>query len=137
MKKKLALAVLCSMFLAAPVGAQPAPVDLGTDPAQAVAGRDLAPNDAKVAQARDWLKKVAGVTGESEEQVAASSMKLARFFFDSLKLRILPIEALEGMAVQAKPGQALSDLTSGYFQARRAAPDMSHAGALASLATKK
>ena len=137
MKKKLALAVLCSMLLAAPVGAQPAPVDLGTDPAQAVAGRDLAPNDAKVAQARDWLKKVAGVTGESEEQVAASSMKLARFFFDSLKLRILPIEALEGMAVQAKPGQALSDLTSGYFQARRAAPDMSHAGALANLATKK
>ena len=137
MKKKLALAVLCSMFLAAPVGAQPAPVDLGTDPAQAVAGRDLAPNDAKVAQARDWLKKVAGVTGESEEQVAASSMKLARFFFDSLKLRILPIEALEGMAVQAKPGQALSDLTSGYFQARRLSPDNSHVEAMKALAAKQ
>lgn len=137
MKKTLALVALCSLFLAAPVGAQTAPVDLGGDPAHAVAGRDLAPDDAKVAQARGWLKKVAGATGESEEQVAASSMKLARYFFDSLKLRVLPGEALEGMAVQATPGKALSDLTSGYFQARRAAPDMSHAGALASLATKK
>ena len=123
--------------MAAPVGAQPAPVDLGSDPAHAVAGRDLAPDDAKVAQARGWLKKVAGATGESEEQVAASSLKLARYFFDSLKLRVLPNEALEGMAVQAAPGKTLSELTSGYFQARRAAPDMSHAGALASLATKK
>lgn len=137
MKKILTLAALCSLLLAAPVGAQPAPVDLGADPAHAVAGRDLAVDDAKVVQARGWLKKIAGVTGDSEEQVAASSMKLARFFFDSLKLRILPIEALEGMAVQATPGKALSDLTSGYFQARRTAPDNSHAGALANLATKK
>lgn len=137
MKKILTLAALCSLLLAAPVDAQTAPVDLGSDPAHAVAGRDLAPEDAKVVLARGWLKKIAGVTGESEEQVAASSMKLARFFLDSLKLRILPSEALEGMAVQAAPGKALSDLTSGYFQARRAAPDMSHAGALASLATKK
>lgn len=137
MKRILALAACCFLVLTAPAGAQPAPVDLGTDPAHAVAGRDLAATDAKVVQARDWLKKVAGTTGESEEQVAASAMKLTRFFFDSLKLRILPAEALEGMAAQAAPGKGLSDLTSGYFQARRFAPDNSHGEALKTLAAKQ
>ena len=137
MKKILTLAALCSRLLAAPAGAQPAPVDLGSDPAHAVAGRDLAADDARVVKARGWLKKIAGSTGESEEQVAASAMKLTRFFFDSIKLRILPAEALEGMAAQAAPGKALSDLTSGYFQARRFAPDNSHVEAMKALAAKQ
>lgn len=137
MKKLLALAALLSMFVASHAGAQGNPVDLGSDPALAIAGRDLPATDARVTQARGWLKKIAEATGETEEQVAASCVKLSRFLFDSLRVRALPIEALEGLAVQAVPGKALSDLTSGYFQARRTAPDNSHAAALTNLAKGK
>lgn len=137
MKKLLALAALLSLFVAGHAGAQGSPVDLGSDPALTIAGRDLPPTDIRVTQARDWLKKVAEATGETEGQVAAASMKLARFFFDSLRERALPIETLEGMAAQATPGKALSDLTSCYFQARRASPDKGHAGAMANLAKGK
>lgn len=137
MKKSLVLVSVLGLLAAGQVGAQGGGIDLGGDPALTIAGRDLAPGDPRVAKARDWLKRVAEATGETEEQVAAASMKLARFFFDSLHERALPIETLEGMAVQATPGKALSDLTSGYFQARRASPDKGHAGAMAGLAKAK
>lgn len=113
--------------------AQTKSVDLGNDPALAIAGHDLAPNDARVMQARGWLAQVARATGETEEQVAASCVKLSRFLFDTLRVRALPSEALEGLAVQLASGKALGDMTSAYFQARRTAPDKSHAAALAAL----
>lgn len=113
------------------------PVDLGEDPARTIAGKELPENDARVGQARAWLKKIAEATGESEEQTAASAMKLARFIFDAMKVRALPLEALEGMAAQAAPGRPLSDLTAGYFNARRNTADKSHAAAMAALSARK
>lgn len=117
--------------------AQMPPVRLGDDPALAVAGRDLATDDARVLQARAWLKKVAEATGESEEQVAAATIKLNRFLYDALRVRTIPLEPLEGMAFLAAPGKTLSDLTRGYFEARRDSGDKSHAAAMAALATRK
>jgi hypothetical protein len=117
--------------------AQTRPVDIGEDPAQAIAGRDLPASDPRVGQARTWLKKIATATGEAEAQIAASAMKLSRFFLDSLKVRALPMEALEGMAAQAVPGKALGDLSSGYFTARRDSADKSHQAAMAALAVRK
>lgn len=137
MKKTLALSALLALLASAPAFAQPAPVNLGADPATAIAGRDLPPADARVVQAREWLKKVAAATGENEEQVAASCMKLVKFMLDGMRVRALPAEALEGLALQAAPGKSLSDLTSGYYQARRAAADKSHAGAMAAMAARK
>lgn len=133
MKPFAAFAAL-ALLVAAPLHAQMVPVDLGTNPALAIAGRDLPENDAKVVQARTWLKQAAAASGESEEQVAASVMKLTRFFYDGLKLRVLPMEVLEGLAVQAKSARPLGELTNGYFQARRNATDRSHKAALAALA---
>jgi hypothetical protein len=116
--------------------AQTQPVDLGNDPALTIAGPDLTPTDARVAQARAWLKQAAQVTGENEEQIAASCVKLSRFLFDALRVRALPIETLEGLAVQLAPGKKLGDMNTAYFRARRDAPDRSHAGALAALTGK-
>jgi hypothetical protein len=41
------------------------------------------------------------------------------------------------MAAQAAPGKTLSDLTAGYFQARRNTADKSHAAAMAALPGRK
>lgn len=134
MKTRILIAAACLAL--GPPGALARPVDLGDDPARAVAGKELPADDARVEKARAWLKKIAATTGESEEQVAASAMKLARFLLDSLKERALPSEALEGMAALAAPGKPLSDLTAGYFRARRDAADRSHAAAMAALTGK-
>lgn len=125
------------LFLATGVAqAQAKPVDLGNDPALAIAGPDLAPGDARVVQARAWLAQVVKATGETEEQVAASCIKLSRFLFDALRVRALPMEALEGLTVQLAPGKSLGDMTAAYFQARRDASDKSHAAALTALAKR-
>lgn len=137
MKKSLALIAALSWFASGPLWAQTGTVELGRDPAVTIAGRDLPAGDARVEKARAWLKKLATTTGENEEQVAASSMKLARFLSDTAKVRAQPMETLEGLAVQATPGKALGDLTVAYFQARTTAPNKSHAEALATLAVKK
>jgi hypothetical protein len=139
MKRILTLLALFALSMAMPAAfAQMAPsVDLGADPAKAIAGRDLPANDARVEQARAWLKKVTETTGENEEQAAASAMKLARFFMDSIRVRALPAEVLEGMAAQAVPGKSLSDLTAGYFNARRNTADKTHAAAMAALTGRK
>jgi hypothetical protein len=136
MKPGIAFAAALTLLLGS-LAAAARPVDLGEDPARAIAGKELPANDARVEQARSWLKQIAAATGESEEQVAASAMKLSRFIFDSLKMRALPLEALEGMATQAAPGRPLSDLTAGYFNARRNTADKSHAAAMAALAGRK
>jgi hypothetical protein len=135
---RILLALLVStLFLAsAPVRAQAQPVDLGHDPALTVAGPDLAPTDARVVQVRAWLKQVATATGENETQVAASCVKLSRYLFDALRVRAVPSETLEGLTVQLAPGKPLGDMTSAYFRARQAAPDKSHAGAMATLTGK-
>ncbi|MCX8085290.1 MAG: hypothetical protein N3C63_00165 [Rhodocyclaceae bacterium] len=127
--KTLIFSLAAGLYLAT-TGVLARPIDLGEDPARTLAGKDLPAEDARIEKARRWLKQIAEVTGESEEQVAASAMKLARFLYDALKERALPLEALEGMAAQAGAGRSLSDLTSGYFNARRQAADKSHAGAM-------
>lgn len=139
MKRILTLLILFVFSTAMPAAfAQSMPgVNLGDDPARTIAGKELPANDARVEQARTWLKKIAEATGETEQQVGASAMKLSRFIFDSLKMRTLPLEALEGMVIQAAPGKSLSDLTSGYFNARRNSADKSHAAAMAALAGRK
>lgn len=135
---KILAALLASLacLASAPVLAQAQPVDLGKDPALTIAGPDLPETDARVAQTRAWLKQAAAATGESEEQIAASCVKLSRFLFDALRVRALPIEALEGLALQLAPGKLLGDMNTAYFRARRDAPDRSHAAALAALTGK-
>lgn len=136
--KALSVLIASLLLLAAgPACAQKFNVDLGKDPALTVAGRDLPPTDSRVEKARGWLKQVSAATGENEEQVAAACMKLVKFMMDGPRVRALPAEVLEGLALQAAPGKPLSELTTGYYEARRAAPDKSHAGAMAALKAGK
>lgn len=132
MKKILGL--LATISLAAGSSqAQTGTVDIGSDPARAIAGRDLPDNDARLAQARAWLKKITAATGENDEQVAASSMKLSRFIKDGLNVKVTPVEVLEGLAVQAVAGKPLSDMTAAYFAALRSSANKTHAEAMAAL----
>ncbi|MCX8017090.1 MAG: hypothetical protein N2690_04195 [Rhodocyclaceae bacterium] len=109
MKSVIALAATL-VALAAPFSAAARPIDLGEDPARAIAGKELPADEPRVAQARAWIEKVAAATGESEEQVAASAMKLARFIFDALKVRALPLEALEAVPRAGLFGRAWDQL---------------------------
>lgn len=131
---KKILAVLAAISLATgSLQAQTGTVDVGSDPARAIAGRDLAESDARLAQARARRKKVVETTGETEEQVAASCLKLSRFILDGLRVRVLPGEVLEGVAFQAVPGKGLSDMTAAYFAALRGSANKTHAEAMAAL----
>jgi hypothetical protein len=142
MKIISALAVLFGL-LALPVQAQIV-VDLGADPAREIAaqaagtprGQELPANDPRVKQAREWLKQAAAATGETEDIVAASAVKLARYIYDVTKVRVTPMETLEAIA-RAPAGRPLGDATNAYFQARKAAPNKTHAEALAAMAGKK
>lgn len=133
MKKLFALFPLVLVIAAGSLQAQTGTVDIGSDPARAIAGRDLPDNDARLGQTRAHLKKVTGATGENEEQVAASSMKLSRFIKDGLNVKVTPAEVLEGLAQQAAPGKVLSDMTAAYFAALRGSANKTHAEAMAAL----
>jgi hypothetical protein len=134
------LAALC----VSPVQAQTA-IDLGADPARELAaqaagtprGQELPANDPRIKQAREWLKKAAAATGESEDVVAASAVKLSRYIFDVMKVRATPMETLEALGRYAPAGRPMSDTTNAYFQARRDAPNKTHAEAMATMAGKK
>jgi hypothetical protein len=132
-----ATATLLVLLFAGIATAQTGTIDLGSDPAVAVAGGDLPASDARVVKARGWLKKVSDTTGENEEQVAAAAIKLAKYLLDSARVHAQPMEALEGMAVQAASGKILGDLTGGYFLARTRTPGQGHAEALTALTAKK
>lgn len=127
----------CCCLMSNGTTAQIGTVQLGEDAARAVVGRDAPAHDARIGKARAWLKKIAAASGESEQQAAASAIKASAFMQQSLNVRALPIEVLEGMAAQAAPGKPLGDMTGGYFQARRDATDKSHQAALAALTAKK
>ncbi len=139
----ITIAALLATLFVAPAQAQIV-VDLGADPAREIAaqaagtprGQELPVTDARVKQAREWLKQAAAATGETEDIVAASAVKLSRYIYDVTKVRVTPMETLEAIA-RAPAGRPLGDTTSAYFQARRAAPNKTHAEAMATMAGKK
>jgi hypothetical protein len=133
MNKLFALLPFLLALAAGTVQAQSGTVDVGSDPARAIAGRDLTDNDARLVQARARMKKVVEMTGETDEFVAASCMKLSRFIKDGLNVKVTPAEVLEGVNAQTVPGKALSDMTAAYFAALRGSANKTHAEAMAAL----
>ncbi|MBI4754938.1 MAG: hypothetical protein HY778_05840 [Betaproteobacteria bacterium] len=140
MKRHLFILALTALLAAGPLMA--GPIDLGADPARSIvsqsAGQDTVPdNDPRLAQARTWLKKASQATGEGEDFVAAASVKLARYLFDTARVRATALETLEGLATYAPSGKPMGETTNAYFQARRTAPNKTHAEAMAALAARK
>lgn len=139
------LPILAAVLLPAPpVAAQPttpAFVADGENVAQRLVAfalrTDVAANDPRVVQARDWLARAAKATGEDEPAVAASCVRAARYFRDLTHTAASPLEPLEAIAKAAKPGQAMSDVMMAYIEARRQAPNKSHAEALTAIGVKR
>lgn len=117
------------------------PIDLADNPAKFIAAfpdnQGIADSDPRIAKARSQLQKVANATGEAQDIIAARCVKLARYLFDSVHVQATPVEVLEALALHARTGTSLSDTSSRYFQARRLAPNKTHAEAMAALSTEK
>jgi hypothetical protein len=138
------LVALCSLCLTAAVshaaGAEKvAPAEPQTDAAvrlvTAAAGDDVKPGDPRVAQARSWIAQTMKTTGEEEEAIAATSMRLSRYLFDVSKVRVSPLDVLEMLAKYAPAGKPLNETTSRYFDLR-AKKNLGHAEAMAAMAGK-
>lgn len=116
-------------------------IELGDDPARELAnisagvprGQELPENDPRVQQSREWLRQVAKNCGESEERVAASALKLARYLFTTQGVRATPLEVLDAYMRLVTPGKPLSEANTTYFEARRKAPGRSHEAAMKAL----
>lgn len=117
------------------------PIDMAGNPAHFIVafpgGQSVPDNDPRIIKTRSRLKQVAQVTGEEEEFIAVRCVKLARYIFDALRVQATPTEVLEAVALHAKAGTQISDTTNNYFQARRLAPNKTHAEAMATLAAGK
>ena len=98
---------------------------------------EVAANDPRVAQARDWLARAVKATGEEERAIAAACVRTAKYFQDLTRVRATPLETLEALATTAKHGQAMSDVLLAYVETRRKLDGMGHAQALAALGARK
>ena len=76
--------------------------------------------DSIIAQRIAQIEGVSDVTVNGSEQPA-------------IRIDAYGLGKLEGMAAQASPGKSLSDLTAGYYNARRNAADKSHSAAMTAL----
>lgn len=133
------LIAITSVLFSLAASADPAKVTVldGEDLAQrivAVSLREEVPAaDARVATARKWLERAAKIYGEDPRSVAASCERSARWFFDITRSKAQSLEMLEALSLLARPGMPMQDAMRDYLQARREAPNKTHAEALAKL----
>ena len=117
------------------------PIDLADNPARFIVAypgdQSVTDSDLRVTQVRNKLRQIAQASGESEDLIAARCVKLARYIFDILRVQATPSEVLEALALHVRTGNSLSDMSNKYFQARRLAPNKTHAEAMTALATAK
>lgn len=133
--------LLVASFLLAPLAvAQPATRQFfaeGEHLAQRFAAfalrAEVAETDARVVQVNDWLARTAKATGEEDRAIAAACVRTAKFLIDSARIRANPMEPLEALATATKPGQSMSDGLMAYVDARKKAPNKTHAEAMAAL----
>lgn len=130
------LLILVLAVLAMP-GHADAPLD---EPARRLAayeaGQEVASGDPRVARFQEQLGRVARVTGEGEDVIAAACVRTARHVFDVTRSKATPGELLEALVRFARPGVPMQDTLREYVTARRNAPTRSHAEALAALGGK-
>jgi len=74
-------------------------------------------------------------SGESERAVAATCERLARYFFDLTKTRATAQEMLEALATYGRAGKPMQETLADYVKVRRQATGMTHAAAMAAMAT--
>lgn len=136
---KRLLAIACILFAATAQAERPARVtvlegdNLALNVVAASLREDVAPNDARVAQARAWLDKAVKTSGEDEKAVAAQCERTSRWFFDLTRTKATSLEMLEALATFGKAGTPMQDTMRDYVAARRQTANKSHAEAMAAL----
>lgn len=137
-------ATLCAMLLFVGVGQAAGPDKPGLGDPEAdvplrltiqALGDEVKASDPRVAQTRAWFARATKASGESDEFVAAASLRLSRYLFDVTKIRVSPLEVLEAFAKHAPPGKPLSETANRYFDLR-AHKKLDHAATLAAMAGK-
>lgn len=94
---------------------------------------EVGEKDARVVQVADWLARAAKATGEEDRAIAASCVRTAKFLLDGSRIKASALDPLEALATLGKPGQSMSDGLMAYVAARKAAPNKTHAEAMAAL----
>jgi hypothetical protein len=93
---------------------------------------DIPENHPRLAKAREQIKRLAKLSGESEQTVAQACMRNARYAFDAARIDVRPHEVLEAAALYAPAGKPLSETTQRYIDLR-VNKKLDHAKALAAL----
>ena len=132
MKRLIAFSCLAMSFALAAHAASPA--DEAADRLMAASIKeDVAPNDPRLLQARIQLHKAAKLSTEEPTAIAAACTRYAGHLHDSAHLSVTPLELLEALSRFGKTGKPMNDTLHDYATARKAAPTLSHAGALAAM----
>jgi hypothetical protein len=91
---------------------------------------DIPENHPRLAKTREQIKRLAKLSGETEQTVAQACMRNARYAFDAARIDVRPHEVLEAAALYAPAGKPLSETTQRYIDLR-VKQKLDHAKALA------
>jgi|GEM_PF-3979641 len=89
-------------------------------------------NHPRLAPTREQLQRLAKLSGESEQAIAQSCIRNARYAFDAARVDVRPLEVFEAATLHAKAGKLLSETTQRYVELR-VKQKLDHAKALAAL----
>lgn len=92
--------------------------------------QDIPENHPRLAKTREQIKRLAKLSGESEQMIAQACMRNARYAFDAARIDVRPHEVLEAAALYAQTGKPVSETTQRYIDLR-VNKKLDHAGALA------
>lgn len=128
--------VLCAgLALALPAMAQQS-----IDPAQRLAAlsyhEDLAADDPRVQKIQKQLVGLAKRSKDTPEEIAAACYRTARHLYDATRVQATPLELLEPLDKYLQKGQPLTDTLHRYVALRKAAPNRTHAEAMAGMAAE-
>lgn len=99
--------------------------------------QDVNATDPRLAQTRTLLDKAVKLTGEAPIAVESACSRYVGHLHDSAQIEAAPLDLLEALAGFGKTGKPMRDTLQEYVAARKAAPDRTHAEAMALLGKKK
>lgn len=97
-------------------------------------GHQPAAGDLAVAKAQLMLERVSQGSGEDATAVFAACRRYAGHLRDAAQISASQLELLAALDAYGRPGRSLNETLQAYVAARKAAPDRSHATAMAALA---
>lgn len=100
-------------------------------------GHQIAADDPAVSKTRAMLEKISKRSGDDATAIFAACRRYAGHLRDAAQIRASQLELLAALAAHEQTGQSINDTLQAYVAARKAAPDKTHAAAMAALAGQK